>query len=1004
MLRIRQSLTLRIAASVVVLFLTFGGLLYFFVLRAISEFAQNEIERDLQALSRRVYNICNTSFDDILQSGMADDEATFIIEQALALGQIEDFFRQQNLGGLVYQAQAMEMLLEENLPMSAARLLEEAAPQGRTISLGLDAENYFAYHFDFSPWHWQLIIVKSKKDYIELTARVKRVHVYLLSLLIVAAFLSVLFLYHSIKRPIDTIVQPLKSGRRPKYRGIDVFEFLSDTIATMMGSLQKSEEKYRSLIETTSDFVWEIDNIGRYRYANPAIQDILGYTPAEVAGKKPIDLMAPGQEAHFNAMLRDLATFKMPFERLENVYRHKNGSDIVLDTRAVPIRDADGQLSGYRGIDRDITDRKLYETELQRTRALLETAINQSPSGILIADAPDVSIRLANAAAFNIRGGPKDLLTDIDVTEHSARWQTFYPDGCPYDPQDLPLSKAIISGEVTKDAEVIIRDESGVERWVSANAAPIRDPDGQIQAGIVVFHDITDRVQAESALRESEERFRTLVEQSPLGISLIGNDGRYKYINPKFQELFGYSLAEISSGNEWFQKAFPDETYRRRVSATWIEDQKQTKSGQAKTRVFKVICKDGSSKEVLFRPVKMGNLDQFVIYEDITERKSVEERLRQAQKMESIGRLAGGVAHDLNNLLSPILGYSEMLAKDFDTDDARRDSVNEIQRAGYRARDLVRQLLAFSRKQTLEYIPLNLNSAIEGFEKLLRRTIREDIEIEIIQADNLPTVTADIGQIEQVIMNLAVNAQDAMPDGGKLTLTTEVVTLDGSQVADRPGAQPGRYVMLTVSDTGGGMDAATRKHIFEPFFSTKGEQGTGLGLATVYGIVTQHGGSIVVQSRPGEGSTFKIYLPAAAEAPVVDKPHEGVRIGLSGTETILLVEDNEQVRNLGHAILTRQGYRLLTAENGVEALSVLASYDGPVDLLLSDVIMPEMNGKELYTNVTAKYPGTKVLFMSGYIDNVIADRGVLEKGVQFIQKPFTVQGLAAKVREVLEQK
>lgn len=393
------------------------------------------------------------------------------------------------------------------------------------------------------------------------------------------------------------------------------------------------------------------------------------------------------------------------------------------------------------------------------------------------------------------------------------------------------------------------------------------------------------------------------------------------------------------------------------------------------------------------------------------ERKRAEEALRQKeqqvrlfQKMESIGRLAGGVAHDLNNLLTPILGYGELLLEGLGPDGKQREFADEIVRAGLQARGLVRQLLAFSRKQTLEYKPVNLNKAVAGFEKLLRRTIREDIEIEIIRSPDIHTVMADIGQIEQVIMNLAVNAADAMPDGGTLTIETALVDLDEEYAATHQDVKPGTYAMLAVSDTGCGMDDEAREHLFEPFFSTKGEQGTGLGLATVYGIVKQHGGNIRVDSEPGKGATFKVYLPVSEEAQKEEKTGEVTATDLKGSETVLLAEDNEQVRRLARDILKRQGYTVLVAENGPEALTILASPEDPVHLLLTDVVMPEMNGKELFDKGAEKHADLKVLYMSGYPGNVIAHRGVLDEGVAFIQKPFAVQALAAKVREVLDGK
>ncbi len=399
-----------------------------------------------------------------------------------------------------------------------------------------------------------------------------------------------------------------------------------------------------------------------------------------------------------------------------------------------------------------------------------------------------------------------------------------------------------------------------------------------------------------------------------------------------------------------------------------------------------------------------------VIIRDITERKQgekekalLEQQFHQSQRLESVGRLAGGVAHDLNNMLTPILGFGEILLKDSAGDEERREQLEEIVKAGGRARDLVRQLLAFSRKQTLEFKNIGLNILLKDFEKLLRSTIREDITFRLIPAKSLPLIQGDVGQMEQVVMNLAVNAQDAMPDGGELTIETILVELDESYAAEHVSVTPGPYVMLSISDTGYGMDAEIREHIFEPFFTTKDkDRGTGLGLSTVYGIVKQHGGNIWVYSEPGKGTTFKVYLPVSGDTHIERRAEGKTYTASHGSETILLAEDDEIVRKLALTILEQNGYTVITAKNGVDALLVLKAHDGPMHLLLTDVVMPEMNGRELFNRVTDEYPNLKVLYMSGYTDSVIAHRGVLDKGVAFIQKPFTVNDLASKVREVLD--
>ncbi len=518
-----------------------------------------------------------------------------------------------------------------------------------------------------------------------------------------------------------------------------------------------------------------------------------------------------------------------------------------------------------------------------------------------------------------------------------------------------------------------------------------------------------DRRLATEALRESEHRFRSFVENANDIVYSLSPEGVFTYVSPNWSHFMGEPATEaVGSAFEPYVHPEDISLCREFLERVLVTGEKQS------SVEYRVKHRNGSWRWHVSNGSPMFDMDgnvisYFGIARDITERKRTEEnreklqaQLNQTRKIESIGTLAGGVAHDLNNLLSPILGYSEILRDDFDPEDARRESVNEIISAGLRARDLVRQLLAFSRKQILEFKPVGLNKVAVGLEKLLRHTIREDIEMEFDLRPDTGLVMADTGQIEQVIMNLSVNAADAMPEGGKLTVETGKVYLDEEYTKHHQSAKPGEHAVLAISDTGCGMDESTRERIFDPFFSTKGEHGTGLGLATVYGIVKQHGGNIWVYSEPGKGSTFKIYLPIVKTSQPEETTAEETSKDLRGSETILIVEDSEQVRVLAGSVLERNGYHVLTAGNGAEALQTVESHDGPVHLLLTDVVLPGMNGRELYEKAAETRPSIKVLYMSGYTDNVIAHRGVLDEGVQFIQKPFTVQGLAAKVREVLD--
>jgi nitrogen-specific signal transduction histidine kinase/CheY-like chemotaxis protein len=388
---------------------------------------------------------------------------------------------------------------------------------------------------------------------------------------------------------------------------------------------------------------------------------------------------------------------------------------------------------------------------------------------------------------------------------------------------------------------------------------------------------------------------------------------------------------------------------------------------------------------------------------EITERKRLEEQLLQSQKMEAVGQLAGGVAHDFNNILTAIVGYTDLLAAELGTNAQQLEDLEEIRKAARRAAALTRQLLAFSRKQVLEPRIIDINGVVMNLDKMLRSLISENIELKTVLADNLAAARADPNQIEQVIMNLAINARDAMPDGGTVTIETRNATLDDAYAAKHVSVIAGEYVMLAVSDTGCGMDEKTQSRIFEPFFTTKpAGRGTGLGLSTVYGIVKQTGGNIWLYSEVGKGTTFKIYLPAIAALPEdIGKvaPAEAVA---HGGGTILVVEDDEQLRRLTHRALASQGYTVLEADRGSTALDIARRHKGHIDLLLTDVIMPDTNGRKLAETIRAARPGLRVLYMSGYPDGAIASHGMLEPGVAYLAKPFTTEAVTRKVREVLD--
>jgi PAS domain S-box-containing protein len=535
---------------------------------------------------------------------------------------------------------------------------------------------------------------------------------------------------------------------------------------------------------------------------------------------------------------------------------------------------------------------------------------------------------------------------------------------------------------------------------VDLSASLIVDSDGRYQAIIGVSRDITERKRAEALLRAAEERYRSIIQNAVYGIYLSSPEGKFIEVNPALVRMLGYDSAQELMAVDIVNDIYVDKDERARLvnhhrdskSLDGIEVRWKRKDGRViDVRLSGAFLRDESGQ----------NKGVEVIVEDITERKLLEEQLRQSQKMEAIGRLAGGVAHDFNNLLTAINGYAEVVLMQLTQNNLLYKDIEEIRKAGQRAASLTNQLLAFSRRQIIQPRVLNINSVINDSLKMLRRLIGEDIELLTSLSPEAKRIKADPGQIEQVIMNLAINARDAMPQGGRLTIETRNVYLDEGFARKHSGARLGRYVMLAISDTGCGMNQETRLRVFEPFFTTKDVgKGTGLGLSTVYGIVKQSGGHIQVESQVGAGAVFRIYLPMVDQEAEEQSSKPAASSNLTGSETILIVEDEESVRKLARIILTVQGYTVIEAASGPEALEMVRK--SPVDLLITDVVMPQMSGRELAERFSREHPTMKVLYISGYLDEVMGHHGVIDTGLPLLTKPFSPEALTEKVRVVLD--
>ncbi len=641
--------------------------------------------------------------------------------------------------------------------------------------------------------------------------------------------------------------------------------------------------------------------------------------------------------------------------------------------------------------------RRQADQALRAQQAFLKQVIDADPNLVFVKDW-DGKFTLVNKAVADVYGTTVDGLlgkTDADFNRDNVEVEHFLRD----DREVMANLRRRLIPE-----EPVTNPSTGQTRWFQTVKVPLISSDGKARHVLGVATDITERKRMEETAHASQARFAGIVDMAGDAIISVDEHQRIQLFNRGAEKIFGYAAAEVLGQS--LDVILPSrfvEVHRQHIQGFVGSADTARRMGE-RSQIFG-RRKDGMEfpAEASISKLQSGSEAVLtVILRDISERKQLEEQFRQAQKMEAVGRLAGGVAHDFNNLLTVITSYSDILLEDLASQDPRREDVEEIRKAAVSAAGLTRQLLAFSRQQVLQPRVLDVNAVLANAEKLLKRLLGEDIELVTTLTAQLGAVKADPGQLEQVIMNLAVNARDAMPDGGKLTIETANAEMDEAYVRTHPVAKPGHYVMLAVSDTGIGMDEQTKSRIFEPFFTTKeAGKGTGLGLATVYGIVKQSGGFIWVYSEPSHGTTFKIYLPRVEETVEGLTSPAAPGESLRGAETVLLAEDAAAVRTVARQVLERLGYTVLEAPNGEAALHVARKHHGPIDLLLTDVVMPELSGRQLADQLKALRPGLKVLYASGYTDDAVVRHGVLEPGIAYLQKPFTPEGLARKVREVL---
>jgi two-component system, cell cycle sensor histidine kinase and response regulator CckA len=741
-----------------------------------------------------------------------------------------------------------------------------------------------------------------------------------------------------------------------------------------------------AIVESSQDAIIGKDLEGRITSWNKGAEHMFGYAAYESIGQPMSMLAPPGRTEEIQTIIEELKA-GYPITNFETIRMGKHGKLVPVSLSVSPVFDAAGALIGVSSIARDIRAQKLAEEALRRAS---ETSIYGSPVAMIAADTGS-RVTMWNPAAEALFGWTESEVIGRPNPTITEGWQS----------DAAKLHARLLSGETVRGAEVIRQKRDGSLVTISMSAAPIRDANRNVKGILGFLTDITVQKRSEEAIREAEQKYREIFENAVEGIYRRTPSGTYISANPALARMLGFdSPAELIETRYDMTK---QEYVRPEMRAEFVKMIEER--GVVQNFEYEAYRKDGKIIWVSENAHIARNSEGQILYfegtvQDITAHRELEQQLRQMQKIEAVGRLAGGVAHDFNNILMAISSYAELLEMKL-PDAAARRYAGEIVKATDRGSSLTEGLLTFSRKQVLSPKVFDLNTLIPEEIKMLQRLIPEDIDLQFIGGAALGRIKADRSQVQQVLMNLIINARDAMPNGGRLLIETANAELDGAGPSLANQTQPGKYVMLAVGDNGCGMSAETKSHIFEPFFTTKEQgKGTGLGLAIVFGIVKQSGGQIFVHSEPGTGTSFKIYFPLV-EAHAETHDAEELQVPVNGTETILIVEDEDAVRTSAAEYLQENGYTVLTAKCGADALVLAEAYLGPIHLLLSDLIMPQMSGRELSEKILSNRPEIRVVYMSGYSNNLLSNEQVLDPKHVLLQKPFRLATLGRRVREVL---
>jgi len=781
-------------------------------------------------------------------------------------------------------------------------------------------------------------------------------------------------------------------------RKIQELEHLESDRKRAEVSLLESEKRFRELAELLPETVYETDIQGTLTFVNRNAFDRFGYTREDLAGGlNALEMVIPDERGRALKNLQRSMSGENTGSNEYTLLRKDGGRFPAMIYSTLIIRD--GRPAGLRGLIVDITNQKRVEAELRESEKIYRSVIENIQDVFYRSDA-DGRLLMSSPSGAGMFG--YDSIDEMIGLPLDHVW----PD--PKRRQQL-LAQIKAEGGV-RDFEALLRKKNGSKFNASFTTHFYYDENGIFLGTEGIIKDITERKLAEEELKASLSLLSASLESTADGILIVDRKGKIARWNQKFAEMWKIPDEVLISRDD--EKAINHILMQLADPEQFVEKVRELYEQPEESSFDQIEFADGRVFERYSQPQRIEDniVGRVWSFRDITGRKraeeekaKLEEQYRQAQKMEAIGQLAGGVAHDLNNMLNIILGYSQMTLMKTDPSSPLSSNLREIMNAARRSADLVRQLLAFARKQTIAPKALDLNDTIAGMLNMLRKLIGEDINLIWIPAAKLWKVKMDPAQIDQILANLAVNARDSISGVGKITIETGKSQFDKEYCSQNTDFVPGQYVLLSVSDNGCGMDKETCEQIFEPFFTTKEVgKGTGMGLATVYGIVKQNNGFINVQSEPGKGTTFRIYLPRREEeaGTAIDEPciHSGP---LTGTEMVLLVEDNEALLKMGKMMLEELGYGVLTAGTPDEAVKLVEQYAGDIHLVLTDVVMPEMNGRDLMNRLSLLRPGIKGLFMSGYTANVIAHRGILDEGVYFIQKPFHMEVLASKIRDAL---